>query len=896
MANASPEQTGPAAHTSRDPRPLASLDTPSAAFVGLLARGFWPVGIYPAGVKLPGRGDALTQGKEPFGKAWGLERWTVEQWHSFIRVHPEGGCGVCLGPGRAPDGGWLIDAEGDGPDAEESRAKLLGGELLETLGWGSVRGGHQLLTADGERLKAIVATLKPFQVKGQNQPGVFHIPALPGLELRCGGYHADGTVKQLQSVVPPTPGTNGEPRQWNDVETVAPLPESFYATVEAIAGAAAHSSGPGSDHATDRPSVNRADTWLKRALENGCGRIANAADGSRHSTLMSETRTLAGYVHYWDECRIGFSEAELAREATAAGDRAAPERTGDNARCIADAIANGKAEPLELSPDLHRVATSGASQNSTGHKAESKTRGAGPPPGEQNGAKVGFLGIPPQPRPIRVTLRPVPPMAPELIPEPFREWLADIAERACCPLDLPAVGALVAIGAVVGRRIGIRPKQRDDWTVVPNLWGMGVLPPGYLKTHCLEETTKPLVRLEMEARDQHAHALADFEVEKLIAESKATAAAVALKEATKKKAPESELKRLAAEALVKPDKKPPTLKRYIVNDVTVEKLGELLTENPKGLLQFRDELMGWLKTLEKQGHESDRAFYLESWNGTGAFNYDRIGRGHLHIPFNTMSILGNIQPGRLANYIRSTASGVNDDGLICRFQLAVYPDVDQPFVNVDRWPDTEAKNGAFAVFQWLDALDPVAIGAILDDSDTRSIPYLRFAEDTQGFFDEWRTDLENRVRSSQESACLTSHLSKYRSLMPSLALLFHLIDVAAGATPAPVSLESARRAAAWCDYLEAHARRIYQGAFDGDPEPAQRLGERLKASLPDPFTVRQVVQKGWTGLTTTEDVERAVAILEEHDWLRRVEVPPGPEGGRPRQEIHINPLVHQEAP
>jgi hypothetical protein len=89
----------------------------------------------------------------------------------------------------------------------------------------------------------------------------------------------------------------------------------------------------------------------------------------------------------------------------------------------------------------------------------------------------GFSGSPPQPRPIRGDLRPVPTMDERLIPEPFRGWLKDIAERASCPLDLPVMAALVSVGAVVGRKVGIRPKRYDDWTVVPNLWGMGVCHP-----------------------------------------------------------------------------------------------------------------------------------------------------------------------------------------------------------------------------------------------------------------------------------------------------------------------------------------------------------------------------------------------------------------------------------
>jgi putative DNA primase/helicase len=328
-------------------------------------------------------------------------------------------------------------------------------------------------------------------------------------------------------------------------------------------------------------------------------------------------------------------------------------------------------------------------------------------------------------------------------------------------------------------------------------------------------------------------------------------------------------------------------------------LGALLAENPNGLLHFRDELMGFLRSLEREGHENDRSFYLEAWNGTGSYSYDRIARGTLFIPSVTVSVLGGIQPSRLAAYIRSKGSGENDDGLIARFQLAVYPEVDQPYVHVDRRPDTDAKNRAYQVFQVLDTLDLLPLGAKVDEGDAEGIPYLRFAEEAQTFFDGWFIELESRLRSSQEMACLLSHLAKYRSLMPSLALQFHLIEVVDGMedlVPGEVSLRSARRAAAWCDYLEHHAKRIYFAAFEGDPEPAQRLAERLKASLPNPFAPYQVVQKGWRELDTIGAVERAIALLEARGWIYRHEVLPGPKGGRPKIEIHLNPRLLKEEP
>src|SRR5262245_36081504 len=57
-----------------------------------------------------------------------------------------------------------------------------------------------------------------------------------------------------------------------------------------------------------------------------------------------------------------------------------------------------------------------------------------------------------------------------LLPDNFRPWIQDISERIQCPPDFPAVAAMVALSAIVGRKVGIRPKRRDDWLVVPNLW------------------------------------------------------------------------------------------------------------------------------------------------------------------------------------------------------------------------------------------------------------------------------------------------------------------------------------------------------------------------------------------------------------------------------------------
>ena len=42
----------------------------------------------------------------------------------------------------------------------------------------------------------------------------------------------------------------------------------------------------------------------------------------------------------------------------------------------------------------------------------------------------------------------------------------------------------------------------------------------------------------------------------------------------------------------------------MVNDSTVEKLGEILNQNPNGITHKRDEIYGFLQTLDREGHDS----------------------------------------------------------------------------------------------------------------------------------------------------------------------------------------------------------------------------------------------------------------------------------------------------
>ena len=485
----------------------------------------------------------------------------------------------------------------------------------------------------------------------------------------------------------------------------------------------------------------------------------------------------------------------------------------------------------------------------------------------------------PKPAGLPTALPDVQRFDPSLLPETLRPWIADVADRMQCPPDFPAAAAVVCVSAVVGRQVAIRPKAMDDWTVVPNLWGTIVGRPSLLKTPALAEPMKMLESLEAKAREAFEADEARYRAECAIAEAEAKHAKAELSKAVKA-GDNLRVQAFAMEAVQEPE--PPARRRYLTKDSTVEKLGELLRDNPRGILVFRDELVGFLQSLDREGREGSRAFYLEAWNGTGAFTFDRIGRGTVEIAAACISVLGGIQPGPLASYLAGAIKGeAGDDGLLQRFQVAVWPDPPATWRNVDRLPNRAAREAARGVFERLDTLDTANIGASQEDGER--LPWLRFDANAQREFDAWREALEQRLRAGELHPALEAHLAKYRSLAPSLALLFHLADNPEGG---PVGVPSLVRALAWCEYLESHARRLYAPALAPGMDAARELDRRL-ASLPDPFTAREVYRHGWRALDR-EGTEAALVILEDFGRIRAQRTE-SPQGGRPTTTYHVHP-------
>jgi hypothetical protein len=254
---------------------------------------------------------------------------------------------------------------------------------------------------------------------------------------------------------------------------------------------------------------------------------------------------------------------------------------------------------------------------------------------------------------------------------------------------------------------------------------------------------------------------------------------------------------------------------------------------------------------------------------------------------------------KLTAYLALASDALGNDGLLQRFQLLVYPDTIE-WEYRDRVPNREARERVDQIYERLADFDPsdLAWGASPANAGHGvKFPYYFFDDQAQEVYIDWTATLHQKIK-AESNPLIAQHLTKYDKLFPALALVFHMIGLALDRGRSPqISEASARRAQAWCDFLEAHARRCYGLLADSGIKSARALAKKLSGPLPrnfNPadFTARDVKRNHWQFLCEDKDVQAALDQLENKGWLRRRDVQGGI--GRPTERYTLNPAVPAE--
>lgn len=455
----------------------------------------------------------------------------------------------------------------------------------------------------------------------------------------------------------------------------------------------------------------------------------------------------------------------------------------------------------------------------------------------------------------------------------WSEWISLVAEKSSAPEDYVAIGLLATASTLLGNSRWISPW--DGWKEPPILWLAAVGNPSSGKSPALDSSLNFLRKLEEGMTDDFEKHHCEYERDKEVA---------ALIKANWQR----ELKAAINEGQYAPTKpsgaiepEQPARPRLYLSDATPEALGHILSASPKGALFQRDELSGWFGNFDKYGgNGGERAFWIEAFGGR-SYVIDRVRYNNkpLRIPHLSLSILGGIQPEKLASLL---LKGV-DDGLAARFLFA--------------WP--EPKPARRPSDQIIDPAFENAIRALhklqmaLDENDT-PIPVIKMlnADASNEFETWWRTmrEAENEV-----FGYLLSHWGKLPGIALRLALVLEYLDWSLSNQPEMVTISQAsvsRSIRLVEDYFKPMARRVYgNSSLPAAGKNAAIIARQIMKFKPDIVNASRI-RREWNlpGLNEADPIHKALDVLVEGGWLSKPTKPIGK--GRPRLDYKVNPELY----
>lgn len=460
------------------------------------------------------------------------------------------------------------------------------------------------------------------------------------------------------------------------------------------------------------------------------------------------------------------------------------------------------------------------------------------------------------------------------LPEPWRSYVPSVATSVQVDPAMVALPALVASAAAIGatRSIQLSP----DWREPCILWGALVATSGDGKSPAARAVMSPAYQRDSDAQTINEERLTEFRqhLREFDVDRKAW-------------------EKLRAKGEIEPlpiEPQRPTLPRFTVGDVTVEKLAEILADSSRSVLMIRDELaalMGGFERYSGGRGGAERSFYLSLFTAETTQVDRKTGdRRSLTLENPHLSIYGGVQPGLLHNLLS------NDDlaaGLPARFLFMMPPCPEKrwrrPAIPPEQTAAVERLFGKLYALGEVSEWEPAEFGEAENGLQTKALPLTAEADAEFGRFYE----AYHRERKTLPT-CERAAWPKLIAYCGRLALVLELVENPAAEQ---VGLNSVQQAITLTRWFSHEARRVYamryESAADRETREVLQLVERNGGVL----TARELQQQS-RQFKKAMEAEIALGKLQKAklgDW-HTIDT-----GGRQRTEFRLHkPYPSTEGP
>ena len=230
----------------------------------------------------------------------------------------------------------------------------------------------------------------------------------------------------------------------------------------------------------------------------------------------------------------------------------------------------------------------------------------------------------------------IPPFPVEVFPDGVRKIIQMAHEFMNFPTDYIGSSLIVAAGAAIGNSIQVQ--VMGNWVEKPVIYMALVGEPGTNKSAPLEFALRPLEQFDDEEMVKYDRQWTDYE---------------------------DEMRKTNYCKMMPPP--PPDYRQIVLNDFTMEGLMQQHLVNPRGMIVYKDELLGLVRNMGRYNYGNDEMTWTSMFNG-GSMQNTRKDKRKTKLKSSCVSICGTIQPGSLNEF----SKGRTENGFVDRWLFA-YP-------------------------------------------------------------------------------------------------------------------------------------------------------------------------------------------------------------------------------
>ena len=495
----------------------------------------------------------------------------------------------------------------------------------------------------------------------------------------------------------------------------------------------------------------------------------------------------------------------------------------------------------------------------------------------------------PKPRPLSAPTPPRLDLEKAIPPAlaPFREFCAAVAESLQVPPD--AVPPLALALASIGTSRALELQLKEQWRETAPLWFAVLAESGERKSALLGLLAAPVRDWQRLETTRLRDALASYAErrEALAARLVATRGRLSKFTGPDREALENETHDLAVDLERTPPLAGPSL---ISSDATPEAMRDLLARNGEKLAWVSGEVDAaqLLGTRYANGGGANFDLLLNAFTGE-AVTAHRIGRD-VTLARPALALALFVQPAAVAEVLRDGYA--RDRGLVPRLCLiapasrmgtrTLHP-ADVPPELLQWWGVTLCR---LLDLPWPGRVILTANGPTRSEAAPHT---MQLTAEAGGVLDVLRKDIESRIGDGGDLRPVCGYASKLPGVVARIALTFEAMQDPAAAA---ISGETMRAACEWAPFLLAHFRAVLGDAAASDESRlARRVLSWCKRHQRAEASAKEIHQGIDGDGTRREELDPALDLLVEGDWLRELPEATRVTGRKPSPRYAVNPAA-----